>query len=42
MIPDASPASRSGTPLIAIVSSGSIAVPMPTPISAYAMNSPGK
>ena len=34
MIPEASPASASGTPLIAIVSSGSIAVPIPTPISA--------
>ncbi len=32
-MPDARPASASGTPLIAIVSSGSMAVPMPRPIS---------
>ncbi len=41
-MPEPRPASRSGTPLIAIVSSGSIAVPMPSPISANGMNSDGK
>ncbi len=34
MIPEARPASASGTPLMAIVSSGNIAVPIPMPISA--------
>ena len=41
-MPEPRPASASGTPLMAIVSSGSIVVPMPRPISAKGTNSVGK